>query len=196
MHKRRKSRKFLALLLLVPVLIALIVACTSCFGNQEANYPRGYSDIVTQEAKKNHLDEALVYAIIKAESNFKEDAVSRVGAVGLMQLMPETYEWLVRMRGDTDVTSDDIAKPAVNIRYGCYFLAYLGAKYTDIRTIAAAYNAGFGAVDKWLENPAYSTDGVHLINIPYPETASYAEIVAENYEKYIELYYSNEEDAA
>ena len=167
-----------------------ILSFTGCSFSEEASYPRKYSEIVSQEAKENGLEEALVYAVIKAESNFDSDAVSRVGAIGLMQLMPDTFRWMLQRDGNTDLTTDDMTDPTVNIRYGCHYLAYLSTKYTELKTIAAAYNAGDGSVDGWLENPDYSDDGVTLKEIPYPETAAYVEKIANNYIKYKELYYS------
>lgn len=187
---RRGARRLLALLLVLAIVVGGLCMLSSC-SSAEEKYPRTYSDIVSREAADNGLEEALVYAVIRAESNFEADAVSRVGAVGLMQLMPTTYEWMLMRDGNTELTLDDLPDPAVNIRYGCHYLAYLSTKYSDIKTIAAAYNAGDGAVDSWLDDANYSSDGVTLDEIPYPETAAYVEKVADNYEEYKELYYSD-----
>lgn len=184
-----RLRRGLALFFLCLSVVGLL-AFTGCSFSEESFYPREYSSIVSHEAKDNGLEEALVYAVIKAESNFNAEAVSRVGAVGLMQLMPSTYEWMLQREGNTDLTTDDMTDPAVNIRYGCHYLAYLSTKYSELKTIAAAYNAGDGSVDSWLADPDYSDDGVTLKEIPYPETAAYVEKVANNYVKYKELYYS------
>lgn len=191
---RRRCKRILAILLVLAIAVGSLCSLSSCSGSEENHYPREYSEIVSQEAKNNKLEEALVYAVIKAESNFDAEAVSKVGAIGLMQLMPDTYEWMLMRDGNTELTIDDMANPSINIRYGCHYLAYLSTKYTEIKTIAAAYNAGDGAVDSWLSNPEYSSDGVNLKNIPYPETAAYVEKVADNYAKYKELYYSNSEE--
>lgn len=190
----RRLKCSIAVVLLLTVVIGLF-AMTGCHASDEEIYPRKYSEIVSQEAKNNNLEEALVYAVIKAESDFDAEAVSRVGAVGLMQLMPSTYEWMLERDGNTELTTDDLTNPSVNIRYGCHYLAYLSTKYTEIETIAAAYNAGDGAVDGWLNDAEYSSDGETLKNIPYPETAAYVKKVSDNYEKYKELYYSNEEES-
>jgi soluble lytic murein transglycosylase len=191
MYKHCK-RVFALLLVLLTVLIS---ACLFGCASMEEQYPRKYSEIVTEEAKNCNLEEALVYAVIKAESNFDANAVSRVGAMGLMQLMPSTFQWMLDREGNTQLTEDDITNPSINIRYGCHYLAYLSTKYSSVYEIAAAYNAGDGAVDLWLNDDHYSSDGVHLDSIPYPETASYAEKVTENYKTYLELYYSNEEES-
>ncbi|MDD5952757.1 MAG: lytic transglycosylase domain-containing protein [Oscillospiraceae bacterium] len=182
-------KRGLALMLALVISMSVVLFSGCGFSDWEKyQYPREYSDIVSQEARDNGLEEALVYAVIKAESNFDADAVSRVGAVGLMQLMPDTFRWMLYREGNTELTTDDMTDPAINIRYGCHYLAYLSSKYTALKTIAAAYNAGDGAVDGWLEDPSYSDDGVNLKEIPYPETASYAEKIEKNYAKYKELY--------
>lgn len=186
----RKRWKRSIALLLAAVSAAGVLALTGCGHPEEAIYPREYSSIVSREARENNLDEALVYSIIKAESNFDPEAMSRVGAVGLMQLMPSTFDWLLMRDGYPDLTYEDMSRPEINIRYGCHYLEFLSEKYSAIKTIAAAYNAGHGAVDSWLKDPNYSDDGINLKYIPYGETAAYAEKVAGFYEKYNELYYS------
>lgn len=179
-------------LMLASLSIAGMLTFAGCGNPEEEIYPRKYSNIVSYEARENNLEEALVYAVIKAESNFDPEAVSRVGAVGLMQLMPSTYDWLLMRDGYPDLTAEDMARPEINIRYGCHYLEFLSERYSAVKTIAAAYNAGHGAVDGWLKDPNYSDDGINLKNIPYGETAAYAEKVADFYEKYNELYYSEE----
>ena len=188
----RKHWKRTIALTLAALSAAGMLALAGCSSLDEQIYPREYSSIVSYEAREHSLEEALVYSIIKAESNFDPEAISRVGAVGLMQLMPSTFDWLLMRDGYPDLTEEDMARPEINIRYGCRYLEFLSEKYSAIGTIAAAYNAGHGAVDGWLKDPNYSDDGIHLKNIPYPETAAYAEKVVGFYEKYNELYYSEE----
>lgn len=186
-HWKRGIALFLASLSMMGIL-----TLTGCSNSEKEIYPRKYSNIVSYEAQENHLDEALVYAVIKAESNFDPEAVSRVGAVGLMQLMPSTYDWLLMRDGYPNLTEEDMERPEINIKYGCHYLEFLSEQFSSVKTIAAAYNAGHGVVNEWLQDPNYSDDGINLKYIPYPETAAYAEKVAEFYEKYNELYYSEE----
>ncbi len=193
----KRCRRVLAVLLVL-ALVAGFAALGGCISFDDGSYPREYSEIVTQEASNNGLEEALVYAVIKAESNFDADAVSRVGAVGLMQLMPETFDWLLMRDGNTELTEDDLTNPSVNIRYGCKYLAFLSELYPAVETVVAAYNAGHGTVSAWLSDAEYSSDGVTLDKIPYSETDAYVNKVMGYYAKYQELYYgteNNEEEA-
>lgn len=155
-------------------------------------YPLKYTQIVAKEATANHLEPALVYSVIKAESNFDADVTSHAGAIGLMQLTPDTFEWLqTKLKSETKYTAQDLTAPEVNIRYGCKFLSILIEKYSQKRTALSAYNAGIGTVNSWLSDPSISQDGVTLGNIPYAETRKYVSAVLENYDKYSTLYQFN-----
>lgn len=106
-----------------------------------------------------------------------------------MQLLPSTLDWLQTLTPDDDhYTRADLFDPAVNVRYGAYFVARLQAQFGDVATIAAAYHAGHNGVQRWLQNPAYSADGVHLDVIPYADTAQYVRRIVRNYEIYCQLY--------
>ena len=105
-----------------------------------------------------------------------------------MQMMPETFEWLMEKRGETGkYTADDLFDPAVCIDYGSYLLRVFYDTYGNERCAVAAYNAGF-VVGEWLQNPNLSSDGVTLDSIPYPETANYVEKVESAKQMYIQLY--------
>ncbi len=155
-------------------------------------YPLQYTDIVAKEATANGLDPALVYSVIKAESNFDPDARSHAGAVGLMQMTPDTFEWVqTKLKSDAEYTEQDLYTPEVNIRYGCKLLAMLLEKYNRKATALSAYNAGVGTVNAWLKNPNISKDGAALDNIPYEETRNYVDAVLKNYDNYSKLYQFN-----
>lgn len=152
-------------------------------------YPRGYSAVVTDAAKETGLDPNLIYAVIRQESRFNADAESSAGAVGLMQLTPETFEWLQKKEsGSAPLSSASLHKPEVNIKYGCRFLSFLINRYGVLHTSLCAYNAGQGRVDGWLKNAALSKDGKTLVSIPYAETKDYVRKVEQNYEQYKSLY--------
>lgn len=151
-------------------------------------YPLEYSSIVEREAEENGLEEAFVYAVIKAESDFEPDAVSHAGAIGLMQITPDTFEWLQMLDGET-LSTDQLLNPEVNIEYGCKFLAILLDTYHDPFLAICAYNAGIGRVNGWLQDKSISKDGKALDMIPYPETESYAWKVQRNYQIYNRLYF-------
>ncbi len=147
-------------------------------------HPTEYDEYVYEYSEAYNIDPSLVFAVIKTESNFDPNAESRVGALGLMQIMPETFEWLQTYKnGEATMGSDYLYEPKVNIEYGCIFLEFLLDKYSNEETAVAAYNAGFGAVDSWLVDENYSTDGQTLYDIPYPETKSYVTkvMLAKNY---------------
>lgn len=155
---------------------------------QKSIHPMSYSEIVEREAQNYDVDPLLVYSVIKAESNFKADAISGAGAMGLMQIMPETYEWLALKTGETEVSKEDLLNPEINIKYGCLFLSILIEKYPQLKSAVAAYNAGVGNVDNWLHDLTITPDGENLENIPFPETKKYTEKVLSNYQIYQRLY--------
>lgn len=113
----------------------------------------------------------LILAVIRTESNFDQDAVSDAGAVGLMQLLPDTYRWIRDERLCEKLPTEAILDPTVNVRYGTYYLSYLLERFGDLRVALAAYNAGEGRVAEWLESDPT------LAHIPYPETRAYVDKV-------------------
>ena len=152
-------------------------------------HPLEYVDIVESCAKEYTIPKELIYAVIKTESDFKSDAVSNKGAIGLMQITPDTFDWLCMKNSDSDSDPDRLYKPEVNIRYGTLYLDMLYSEFDgDMKTALAAYNAGPNNVRKWLENPDFSKDGV-LTDIPFEETRDYVESVADAMETYRKLYF-------
>ena len=172
------------------LLAALALGCRAAARHYYRTvYPVKYGDLIQTAAADNGLDPRLLCAIIKAESDFVPTAVSVNDACGLMQLLPSTLDWLQTLTPDDDhYTRADLFDPAVNVRYGAYFVARLQAQFGDVATIAAAYHAGHNGVQRWLQNPAYSADGVHLDVIPYADTAQYVRRIVRNYEIYCQLY--------
>ena len=156
-------------------------------------YPVVYSQYVTSSAEKYGVDEELVFAVIRTESGFREEVVSSAGAVGLMQIMPDTFSWL-QTRNGAELLYDagKLNDPQINIEYGTYYLSILLEHYDNNEQLAvAAYNAGMTNVDKWLSDERYSKDGMTLTEIPYKETAKYVQRVEKTKDAYITLYYSN-----
>ena len=111
---------------------------------------------------------SLVHAVIKVESGYRADAVSRAGAIGLMQLMPSTAEWCAKKVG-AEFEKADLFDPKCNITLGVYYLSYLLNRFNDEETVIAAYNAGEGNVMLWKAQK--------LTEIPFPETRRYVERV-------------------
>lgn len=157
---------------------------------EELSYPCDYSELVNKFAETYDLDPALIYAVIRTESGFDPQAQSSAGACGIMQIMPSSFEWLQEKRGEANkYTTDDLYNPEICIDYGSYLLKYFYDLYGTEQCAVAAYNAGF-VVGDWLNDSNYSTDGVTLSYIPYPETSNYVEKVESVKEMYIKLYYS------
>ena len=188
--KRRAKRRYryvVVPLILAVLFIAVVLNFTAI--EKAIFYPRVFREQVERYSREYNVDKHLVYAVVKAESSFDPNAVSDVGARGLMQLMPDAVDWVSFRRGDEiPVDYNDIHDPDVNISTGTYLLKLLCDEYEDIPTAVAAYHAGRGTVNAWLENKEYSADGLHLVNIPSSVTREYVERVMKNYEKYCELY--------
>ncbi len=151
-------------------------------------YPLKYEDIVSEAAEKFQLEPSLVYAVIHTESKFDPDAVSTANAKGLMQITDDTYRWASERAGEAQSTPDDLFDPETNIRTGCYVITLLSERFDSIETVLAAYNAGQGRVQEWLNNPDYSSDSKTLENIPYEETAEYVRRVLKTQKRYQQLY--------
>lgn len=154
------------------------------------NYPRPeqYADIITKYSREYGVPESVIYAVIRSESGFDSSATSGAGAIGLMQIMPETFDWLLSKTHD-GYEIGMLYDPDTNIKYGTLLLQYLFyQKYNNWESVYAAYNAGFARVDGWLADPACSKDG-KLTDIPIEETKNYVSKVSDAVEKYKELYY-------
>lgn len=171
-HKKRKGGCLSTLL----VWVLLFAFLFGCFRFAEKRlFPLPYRDIVLSAASNHTLPPALLYALMKAESNFDASAESSKGAKGLMQLMDKTAAWCSEESG---IVLTDIKNPAENIYLGAYYLGYLLSLYDGQTALAvAAYNAGQGRVNRWLSDPAYSPDGKTLSRIPFPETDRYVKKV-------------------
>ena len=116
---------------------------------QRVRYPLKYEQIVRGHARNYQLDPALVAAVIYQESRFRSDAKSDSGAIGLMQLQPETARGIAIRTGGSRFQTSDLYNPEINVRYGSWYLRHLLDKYDDEKTALAAYNAGQRNVDEW-----------------------------------------------
>ena len=182
--KRQNAKK----LLIVLVAIILTIIVVICINNLmiKSMYKKEYSEYVSKYAKEYDVDENLIYALIKAESNFEADAVSIKNAQGLMQLMYATAEDVARRKG-IELTEENILTPEVNINIGTYYISTLLEKYKCIEVALAAYNAGSGNIDKWIDNGTIKADGSDIENIPFKETNTYVRKIMRDYKIYMEL---------
>lgn len=151
-------------------------------------YPVKYSEYVEKYAREYNIDKYMVYAIIKAESNFDEKAKSESNAIGLMQIMETTaIETANKMK--LEITEEDLFNPEINIKIGLNYFAYLVEQYNNNYALAiVAYNAGIGNVDKWIENGTIKPDGTNIENVPFKETNNYVRKILRDYKIYKELY--------
>lgn len=151
-------------------------------------YPLKYSEYVEKYAEEYNMDKYMVYAIIKAESNFKENAKSPSNAIGLMQIM-ETTAIETANKMDLEVTEEELFKPEINIKLGLKYFTYLLNHYNNNYPLAIiAYNAGMGNVDSWIKNGTIKEDGTDIENVPYKETNNYVRKILRDYEIYKGLY--------
>ncbi len=190
MSGKKKGRAAVVLLVVMIIaaaaLIAVLVIGPDFLG--KGRYPLEYEDTISANAKEFGVDPYLVAAVINTESGFDPKAVSRVGAVGLMQIMPETGEWIAGKLGKDGFTMQDLYDPGTNIRFGCWYLGFLKDTFDgNLQLMTAGYNAGHNRVAQWLADQTVS-DGQTLQNIPFPETEKYVEKIAKAYEKYREYY--------
>lgn len=172
--------------------LAVMAGFALIFTYNRAAYPIKFEEEIVEYSNMFGVDPALVASIINAESGFREDVVSKKGAVGLMQIMPKTGKWALERLSGQSVEIEFLSNgkdgilflPEENIKIGTYYLSYLIEKFKDLNLVICAYNAGEGTVFSWLKNPAYSQDGKTLEKVPYKETSAYLEKVLRNFKVY------------
>ena len=161
-------RRIVIALAVVAVGISVYVLVASPPWFERLRYPLDYRAVVRDRAHANGVDPALLAAVIYEESKFHPTARSKSGAIGLMQLRPETARGIAVRTGGTAFRVSDLTNPAINIRYGAWYLGNLLRKYHREQLALAAYNAGQGNVDRWLKAGAA---------IQFPETREYVSSV-------------------
>ena len=188
-NERLKNKKILVCGLIILILIVFLIVFKNKI--QRIFYPKSYEEFVSMYSDEYGVDENLIFAVIKAESNFQEDAVSHKDALGLMQIMKETAEDVARKYNieiDFNNSEREILNVQNNIKIGTKYLAVLLEKYKNIEVGVAAYNAGIGTVDNWIEKGIIKSDGSDIENIPYKETNNYVRKILRNYKIYQDLY--------
>ncbi len=180
-----KFKKVVKIVSLVFVLVILI-NIKSIF---KIFYPIKYETHIVKYSQRYNINPYLVAAVIRAESNFNEKALSYRGAYGLMQIMPETGLWIAERMELKGFKVEKLYDTEVNIAMGCWYIDNLSSEFNgDMDLVLAAYNGGRGNVQKWLKNIEYSEDGKKLDNIPFEETDKYVKKVKTNYNIYFKLY--------
>ena len=182
------KKKILILLIIIIILIAIYKIFNIENIILKHLYPIKYEEYVTKYSNELNIDPMLSYAIIKTESNFKEEVISKSGAVGLMQLMDNTAKEQAE-KLNIEYTNETLLNPEKNILLGLSYFRTLLDKFNQNYVLAfTAYNAGLGNVQKWISNGTIKEDGTDIENIPFKETNMYVRKIINNYEKYRKLY--------
>ena len=197
-NKRYRARKYNAVLFAFFVIVfAFIVYFLSQTEPVQRKYIYRYPhrDLVALYSEANGVSPALVISVIMHESKFMDDVHSPRGAIGLMQIMPETAEWIANELDESDFSLQKLHEPEMNIRYGTWYLALLTREFHNNQVLAlAAYNAGRGTVHEWMEKYEWSWDFKDTSMIPYPETRLYVERVLKAKNRYEILYHLPKEE--
>jgi soluble lytic murein transglycosylase len=176
----------------VAVILGLIAVIVMVVGSDwfwRLLYPIYHQETIKQAAERYNLDPLLIAAIIRVESKFRAENVSKVGAVGLMQLMPETADWVARESDIPYSGVEDLADPKTNIYMGSWYLANLYKQFHGNQAVVvAAYNAGPGRVSRWISQGVWDGRLETSEKIPVGETRHYIQRVFFSYQKYKELY--------
>ncbi len=187
MKRKQKAQRKLWI-----ILMAVVLAVAVSFGiflvAQRVSYPLAYQDQIERMARKYDLEPSLIFGVVHTESRMNPQAVSPVGAVGLMQIMPDTGQWIAQKLNWEDFEEQQLKLPEKNLELGCWYLRYLLDRFDgDINAVLAGYNAGPNRVAQWLQNDGYTTNG-KLTTIPNDDAKQYVERVLHAKEKYQSLY--------
>ncbi|MFC0216196.1 lytic transglycosylase domain-containing protein [Paenibacillus chartarius] len=180
----RKKRVFAVLLI---AFVGMLFA-NSTFVAKKL-YPIYYQQEIRDSAANYELDPFLIAAIIRVESNYKTGQQSKKGAIGMMQIMPDTAQWIVEAGGHPKHTLDELHDVGVNINLGSWYVSWLLKHYDGSLLYAtAAYNAGQGNVDKWKDAGTWDGTLENIKDIPFGETRHYVQRVLYYWKKYHKLY--------
>lgn len=190
-----KISRPVAIILIIAIAFLTAFAVDGVFrGIEKLQRPDEHREIVEKYAAEYNVPAYIIFAIIDTESDFDEDATSSAGAMGLMQMMPSTFEWLTSADHLAEnLLPEALYEPEVSIRYGTYYLRYLFEKFYNWDTVFAAYNGGEGNVAKWLQSSEYSDGKGNLTDIPFEETRKYVKKVNRSIDYYKNTYYKNED---
>lgn len=146
-------------------------------------YPLHYKDIVMKYSEEYKVDPALIFAVMREESHYHKSITSSAAAVGLMQIMPSTAQWLAPMVG-INRNEIDLTNPDQNIKFGAYYLRFIMDRVNDINLVMAGYNAGHGRAIRWESSFRNLNKYEGYEHIPFEETRHYIRKVYQSYEAY------------
>lgn len=186
--KLKNKKRIIVILLLILIIFVFLFFKDNLL---KMMYPKTYQEVVSLYEEKYNVEGNLIFAVIKAESNFDKDAISHRNAIGLMQLMEETAKDVAKKNGigiNSDNVKEELCDVYKNIEIGTCYLATLMQRYQNKEVALAAYNAGIGTVDGWIEKGIIQKDGTDIENIPYKETNNYVRKILRDYKIYEDLY--------
>ena len=169
------------------IFVVLLILTAVFVGVFFLTFKTSYENIVETASKNYNIEKSLIYAVIKAESKFNDNAKSKANAIGLMQVKLSTANYMLELNNESALTENELFIPETNIKIGTQYLSYLINKFENLEVSICAYNAGETVVREWLNNKEYSQNGKTLTAIPYAETANYLKKVKFNYGVYKKL---------
>lgn len=187
LNKRRKIGNRLLILFVIAVLTTFSIWKFPFL--EKVIYPYPNQTIIETYATRYGVDPLFVVAVIREESKFLAKSESHKGAIGLMQLMPNTAQSIAESLGDKTYSEGNLLNPEKNIQYGTWYLASLQRVFANNMTlVAAAYNGGRGHVQEWINNGQIDPKNIRLEDIPFQETRDYVGRVLKSYDKYKKFY--------
>lgn len=192
-QRRRRKSNFGCLFYFLLILLALGYGCfaiwESDYIQKKFVYTWPYSKEVHQYSAVQKIDPFLVVAVMKNESGFNPEAKSKTGALGLMQIMPETGAWIARTTDFPNFKDRLLLLPELNIKFGCWYLGELEHEFKGNKVLLlAAYNAGRGTVKEWMKENKWDYEFNDISKIPFDDTRKYVEKVLRDRDKYRSLY--------
>ncbi|MBY0201772.1 lytic transglycosylase domain-containing protein [Paenibacillus cucumis (ex Kampfer et al. 2016)] len=153
-------------------------------------YPIEYKEEIRAQSQSYEVDPFLIASIIRVETNFKTSKESKRGAIGLMQLMPDTANWILEQAKIPDTSLEELKhEPGRNIQLGTWYLRNLSDQFSGNEIVMiAAYNAGPGKVSSWLKNGVWDGTLETVKDIPFGETRHYVQRVIYYYNQYVKIY--------
>ena len=192
-YEKTKGKKNKVIIIALFLVLIVVLLGPIGFGEKmmKIMYSKKYENLVVIYSEKYQVDSDLIFALIKAESNFNSSAVSGKGAKGLLQLMEETAKDVSKktdLKIEPDEIEEKLLQADVNIELGTKYISILLEKYNNTAIALTAYNAGIGTVDNWIEKGVIKKDGEDIQNIPYKETNNYVRKILRDYKIYKKLY--------
>lgn len=198
MKKRQKGKRSGCL----PFLLVLLVLCVAGYFFWHTDYAQKrfvytwpYAAEIHKYSAQYRVDPFLAVAVIKNESGFKPDAESKTGALGLMQIMPETGAWIAKSTDFPNFKAKMLILPELNIKFGCWYLKELEEEFSSNEILMlAAYNAGRGTVKNWMKEYSWGFDFGDISAIPFDDTRNYVRKVLNDRDSYEHLYKNSFKD--